>query len=155
MAGKMEPEAQSSEARFACYVDTLGAVLGREDRARPLKDYCTGLLMPGERKSVDGRNGAPTDPERGHKCAQHGRPQPRPSPLRLDQEFEVGVRVREVGRSSVTFDLGVFRKGDPSLFATSEIVWVNTNQMNRETTPVSESLRNMLILRDVRPTRAG
>jgi SRSO17 transposase len=27
--------------------------LGREDRARPLKDYCTGLLMPGERKSVE------------------------------------------------------------------------------------------------------
>src|ERR1039458_3468587 len=53
MAGKMEPEAQSSEARFACYVEALAAVLGREDRARPLKDYCTGLLMPGERKSVE------------------------------------------------------------------------------------------------------
>ena len=24
-----------------------------EDRARPLEDYCTGLLMPGERKSVE------------------------------------------------------------------------------------------------------
>jgi SRSO17 transposase len=28
-------------------------VLGYEDRAGPLKDYCTGLLMPGERKSVE------------------------------------------------------------------------------------------------------
>jgi len=49
----MELEEQSSEARFACYVDALAAVLGRKDRAGPLEDYCTGLLMPGERKSVE------------------------------------------------------------------------------------------------------
>ena len=53
MAGKMEPWAHSSEARFADYVDALTAVLGREDRAGPLKDYCIGLLMRGERKSVE------------------------------------------------------------------------------------------------------
>jgi SRSO17 transposase len=53
MAAKMESEAQSGEARFAEYVDSLAAVLGRDDRAQPLKDYCTGLLMPGERKSVE------------------------------------------------------------------------------------------------------
>ena len=49
----METEALSSEARFVAYVDALSVVLGREDRAQPLKDYCTGLLMPGERKSVE------------------------------------------------------------------------------------------------------
>src|ERR1700693_2449412 len=49
----MEPEARSSEARFAGYVDVLTSVLGRGDRAAPLRDYCTGLLMPGERKSVE------------------------------------------------------------------------------------------------------
>src|SRR5271163_1292323 len=53
MAGKMELWAQSSEARFADYVDALTTVMGRGDRARPLKDYCVGLLMPGERKSVE------------------------------------------------------------------------------------------------------
>jgi SRSO17 transposase len=53
MAGKMEPWAQSSEARFVEYVDALTTVLGRGDRAGPLKDYCIGLLMPGERKSVE------------------------------------------------------------------------------------------------------
>jgi SRSO17 transposase len=53
MAGKMEPWAQSSEARFIGYVDALTTVLGRADRAGPLKDYCIGLLMPGERKSVE------------------------------------------------------------------------------------------------------
>jgi len=55
----MEHQAQSSEARFAGYVDSLAAVLGREDRAGPLKDYCTGLLMPGERKSVEPKNSQP------------------------------------------------------------------------------------------------
>jgi SRSO17 transposase len=49
----METEAQSSDARFVEYVDALSVVLGREDRAQPLMDYCTGLLMPGERKSVE------------------------------------------------------------------------------------------------------
>ena len=49
----MEPLAQSSEARFADYVDALTTVMGRGDRAGPLKDYCVGLLMPGERKSVE------------------------------------------------------------------------------------------------------
>ena len=29
------------------------SVLGHADRVAPLKDYCTGLLMPGERKSVE------------------------------------------------------------------------------------------------------
>jgi SRSO17 transposase len=49
MAVKMGHGAQSSEARFAEYIDSLAAVLGRDDRAQPLKDYCTGPLMPGER----------------------------------------------------------------------------------------------------------
>jgi hypothetical protein len=42
-----------SEARFAHYIESLTGVLGHVDRAAPLKDYCTGLLMPVERKSVE------------------------------------------------------------------------------------------------------
>jgi SRSO17 transposase len=42
-----------SEVRFAAYVESLAGVLGHADRVAPLKDYCTGLLMPGERKSVE------------------------------------------------------------------------------------------------------
>src|SRR6516165_12341349 len=53
MAGKMELWTQSSETRFSEYIEALATVLGREDRAGPLKDYCIGLLMPGERKSVE------------------------------------------------------------------------------------------------------
>ena len=42
-----------SEARFARYIEGLAGVLGHADRAAPLKDYCTGLLMPVKRKSVE------------------------------------------------------------------------------------------------------
>jgi SRSO17 transposase len=42
-----------SEARFALYVAGLGSVLGHAERTRPLRDYCTGLMLPGERKSVE------------------------------------------------------------------------------------------------------
>jgi SRSO17 transposase len=41
------------DARFASYVEALASVLGHADRAGPLRDYCTGLILPGERKSVE------------------------------------------------------------------------------------------------------
>src|SRR4051812_10593387 len=39
--------------RFAAYLDALAEVIGHADRAEPLHDYCLGLLLPGERKSVE------------------------------------------------------------------------------------------------------
>src|SRR5205814_464385 len=42
-----------SESRFAAYVEGLSTVIGHADRAGPLRDYCVGLMMPGERKSVE------------------------------------------------------------------------------------------------------
>jgi SRSO17 transposase len=44
---------EGSEARFAAYVEALGAVLGRADRREPMHDYCLGLMMPLARKSVE------------------------------------------------------------------------------------------------------
>src|ERR1700704_3164707 len=42
-----------SETRFAEYVAGLGSVIGHVERTRPLRAYCTGLMLPGERKSVE------------------------------------------------------------------------------------------------------
>jgi SRSO17 transposase len=42
-----------SDARFNTYLDALSATLGHADRAAPFQSYCTGLLLPGERKSVE------------------------------------------------------------------------------------------------------
>ena len=35
-----------SEARFAAYLDEIGAVLGHASRAAAARAYCTGLLLP-------------------------------------------------------------------------------------------------------------
>jgi len=51
--GGMALATNAGEARFVAYVESLTQALGHADRAQPLKDYCTGLLMPGERKSVE------------------------------------------------------------------------------------------------------
>ena len=58
----------ASEARFAAYVEGLAGVIGHADRIVPLRDYCTGLMLPGERKSVEPM-AAKTAPAR--TAAQH------------------------------------------------------------------------------------
>src|ERR1039458_6428912 len=44
---------EDTESRFVAFVDGLVSVIGHADRAGPLRDYCTGLVMPCERKSVE------------------------------------------------------------------------------------------------------
>src|SRR6516225_8303169 len=61
-------EAKDIESRFTRYVEGLVSVIGHADRAGPLHDYCLGLVMPGERKSVEPM-AAITAPER--TAAQH------------------------------------------------------------------------------------
>src|SRR5512145_2524250 len=41
------------ERRFQEYVEDLGTVVGNDARRRGLSDYLTGLLLPGERKSME------------------------------------------------------------------------------------------------------
>jgi len=61
-------EAKDIESRFARYVEGLVSMIGHADRAGPLHDYCLGLVMPGERKSVEPM-AAITAP--GRTAAQH------------------------------------------------------------------------------------
>src|SRR5512134_4201321 len=57
-----------SDARFSSYVEGLAGVIGHADRVKPLRDYCLGLMMPCERKSVEPM-AAVTAP--GRTAAQH------------------------------------------------------------------------------------
>jgi SRSO17 transposase len=59
---------EESAKRFEKYVEGLASVIGHADRVGPLCDYCTGLVLPGERKSVEPM-AAKTDPDRME--AQH------------------------------------------------------------------------------------
>src|SRR3954454_23127738 len=44
---------EDRQERFTAYLEALAEVIGHADRAEPLRDYCRGLLLPGERKSVE------------------------------------------------------------------------------------------------------
>jgi SRSO17 transposase len=61
------------EKRFAAYMDGLAQAAGHADRKIPLKKYCTGLLLPGERKSVEPMAArlAPGNVRRLHQSLHH------------------------------------------------------------------------------------
>ncbi|MDQ1473217.1 MAG: hypothetical protein QOJ99_4697 [Bryobacterales bacterium] len=43
----------TQQKRLAAYLDSLAQAVGHSDRIIPFKAYCTGLLLPGERKSIE------------------------------------------------------------------------------------------------------
>src|SRR5215472_15920932 len=59
---------QEAKSRFSAFIQGLVSVIGHADRAGPLRGYCTGLVMPCERKSVEPM-AAITAP--GRTAAQH------------------------------------------------------------------------------------
>jgi SRSO17 transposase len=67
----MAPGAQ--QKRLAAYRDGLAQAAGHADREEPLKAYCTGLLLPGERKSVEPMAArlAPDNVRRTHQSLHH------------------------------------------------------------------------------------
>ncbi len=44
---------RTGEQRLVAYLDGITSVLGQARRAAAARAYCTGLLLPGERKSVE------------------------------------------------------------------------------------------------------
>ena len=69
-------------------------------------------------------------------------------PMLYDQEIEVGVRVSRIGRSSLTFDVGIFEQGRERLFSTGEIIWVNTDQTSHKSVPVWPDLMALIEKRE-------
>src|SRR6202790_1693737 len=61
------------EKRFAAYMEGLANAAGHADRHTPLKNYCAGLLLPGDRKSVEPMAArlAPDDVRRMHQSLHH------------------------------------------------------------------------------------
>jgi SRSO17 transposase len=61
------------ERRFAAYIEGLAEAAGHADRKVPLKNYCTGLLLPGDRKSVEPMAArlAPDNVRRMHQSLHH------------------------------------------------------------------------------------
>jgi len=61
------------QKRLAAYLDGLAQAAGHADRHTPLKQYCTGLLLPGQRKSVEPMAArlAPDNVRRLHQSLHH------------------------------------------------------------------------------------
>ena len=59
--------------RFHAYIEHLSEAVGHADRHAPLAEYCTGLLLPGERKSVEpmAARVAPTEVSAKHQSLHH------------------------------------------------------------------------------------
>jgi len=70
-ANLMAPGAQ--QKRLVAYLDSLAQAAGHADREEPLKAYCTGLLLPGERKSVEPMAArlAPDNVRQTHQSLHH------------------------------------------------------------------------------------
>lgn len=63
----------NAETRFTAYVEELGEAIGHADRVVPLQWYCTGLLLPGKRKSVEpmAARVAPDEVRSAHQSMHH------------------------------------------------------------------------------------
>src|SRR4051794_7198981 len=51
--GMNKPLPETGERRLQAYLSRLAEVVGHADREERLVGYCTGLLLPGERKGVE------------------------------------------------------------------------------------------------------
>jgi SRSO17 transposase len=73
MSANLSAPGGAQQERFAAYLDNLAHAAGHADRIAPLQAYCTGLLLPGERKSVEPMAArlAPHNIRRMHQSLHH------------------------------------------------------------------------------------
>lgn len=65
--------------------------------------------------------------------------------IAFPDEIEVGVRVAHLGRSSVRYDLGVFRKGEAQTCALGEFTHVYVDRASQKSVPIPDTVRVVLV----------
>ena len=65
-------------------------------------------------------------------------------PLYFDQDVEIGVKVKEIGNSSMTWIRGMFLKKTGDLVSSCEAVHVYTDQITMQPTPITDELKAKL-----------
>ena len=115
----MAPGAQ--QKRLAAYLDGLAHAAGHADREEPLKAYCTGLLLPGERKSVEPMAArlAPDNVRRTHQSLHHvvaDAPWSDEAVLRQVRKYALAAMTeQEPVAAWVVDDTGLVKKGTHSV----------------------------------------
>jgi SRSO17 transposase len=118
-ANFMAPGAQ--QKRLAAYLDRLAQAAGHTDREKPLKAYCTGLLLPGERKSVEPMAArlAPDNVRRTHQSLHHvvaDAPWSDEAVLRQVRKYALAAMMeKEAVAAWVVDDTGFVKKGTHSV----------------------------------------
>ena len=97
--------AEGVASRFKAYIEHLRNAVGHADRREPLVAYCAGLLLPGERKSVEPMAArlAPEEVSAKHQSLHHfvAKAPWKEAALRPDNEYFVG-RVGHAEESLLT-----------------------------------------------------
>ena len=62
-------------------------------------------------------------------------------PLYFDQDIEMGVKVKEIGNSSMTWVMGMFLKETGDLVSSCEAVHVYTDQTTMKPTSITDELK--------------
>jgi acyl-CoA thioester hydrolase len=66
-------------------------------------------------------------------------------PIAFPDDVDAGLRVAKVGRSSVTYEVGIFARGDDDAAADGSFVHVFVDRETRRATPIPEPLRSALL----------
>ena len=73
-------------------------------------------------------------------------------PLADPEELEVGVRADRIGRSSVQYGIGVFKRGEDEAAASGYFVHVFVDRSTMKSVPIPEPIRSALERIAVSPT---
>ncbi len=65
-------------------------------------------------------------------------------PLYFDQDIEIGVKIKEIGNSSMTWIMGMFLKETGDLVSSCEAVHVYTDQIIMQPTRITDALKTKL-----------
>lgn len=145
------PTAKSPEAeRFEAYLERLSLAVGHADRREPLRAYLTGLLLPGERKSVEPM-AAKLDPlhvRARHQSLHHfvaTAPWSELDLLRVARDYALSVFERHAPIGAwVVDDTGIPKKGSHSVGVSHQYCGVLGKSANCQVA-VTVSLVNALL----------
>src|SRR5215207_7226421 len=145
------PIHQAPEAkRFEAYLERMSVAVGHADRREPLRAYLSGLLLPGERKSVEPM-AAKLDPlhvQARHQSLHHfvaQAPWPEKDVLRVARDYALAQMERHAPVAAwVVDDTGIPKKGQHSVGVARQYCGVLGKQENCQVA-VSVSLVNAVM----------
>ena len=62
-------------------------------------------------------------------------------PLHMDQTVEIGVKIKEIGNTSMTWIMGMFLKDTDELVSSCEAIHVYTDKTTKKPTPITDELK--------------